>query len=80
MEQLLEETDPQRAEELRLIDREINEREKAVKSVRDEIEQERKMQDATLKDVRHFNAEPREAAKGSSKGSTTGTGNSKKPR
>jgi hypothetical protein len=81
---VVEGTDPHRAEELRLIDNEINERRKAVKNVRDEIEQERKTQDATLKDVRHFNAETRETTKGSSKAgtsaSTGGSGISKKAR
>lgn len=78
MEQLLEETSPQRAEELRLINSEMIEREKALKAAREEIEYERRTQDATLKDIRHFNAETRENAssggRGSKHSSSSGTG------
>ena len=81
MEQLLEETSPQRAEELRLINSEIIEREKVVKATREEVELERRTQDATLKDIRHFNAETRENASSgrvSKHASSSGSGQFKK--
>jgi hypothetical protein len=55
MEQLLEETNPERANELRILDNEILERENALKLTKEETEKERKIQDNLLKDVRNFN-------------------------
>ena len=54
LEQLIEETTPEKAEELRLLDKEILERENTLKVGRDEIDKERRMQDAMLKDARSF--------------------------
>ena len=66
MEQLLEEASPEKADELRLLNKEILERENAMKNSRDEIDKERKMQDAMLKDARSFQAG------GAEQGETTG--------
>ena len=56
MEQLLEETTPVKAGELRLLDKEILEREGLLKSGRDEVDKERRAQDIMLKDARSFQA------------------------
>jgi len=68
MEQLLEEASPERAAELRLIDREIVERETGLKATREEAERERRLQDTMLKDARHFQQQAEASAKATNGG------------
>ena len=79
---MLVEATPERAEELRLIHREVLEREAGIKSVKEEVERERKTQDALLKDTKSFQSadvgagQPSSRAKGGS--SSSGIASSRK--